>query len=80
MKKSITQMLEECKEIRKQLQSVGATIDEENNKRLSACMNDFIKKSESQHVSLKIDDRASAVVILSANSKMKSGVTLERIK
>lgn len=76
--KDMKTRIEECKEVRVQLQKVGALIDNANAQTVAMHMNCFVKDGSSQGFTLKIDDNNNVTVSLSSTQNKKSGIVLER--
>lgn len=79
MIKTESQRLLDAISVRKQLQSIGCTLLDENRKKLSRVTNTFVKEGGHHHLRLPISEEARALVHFYDTVSQQSGVVLEYI-
>ena len=77
--KGISERIEECKEIKKQLQTLGALLNDKHSKQISKIMNDFVKYPQSQNLRIPLDSKYVVYITLIATKGRQSGVTLNAL-
>ncbi len=76
-RKTISQRILEAKNIRLQLQKIGAFLVEENREKIKIAMNAYVSLGDSTEILLNIDKDSKARVFLSSKPDIQSGITLE---
>ena len=77
--KDVATRIEECKEIKKQLQTLGALLNDQHSKKISKVMNDFLKYPQSQNLRIPLDSKYVIYMTLIATKGRQSGVTLNAL-
>ena len=75
--KSTERRLEECMQIRAQLQRVGAYVEDANRKAIADAMNAYVTRGEPASISVRLGrGPGAAVATLSLRPRKQSGVTM----
>lgn len=77
--KSIKTRIDECVNIRCQLQSMGLFVIQKNNDIVSKYMNDFVKTGESQYFSLSLPEQKLKFIVTLTAKEKQSGVVMEHL-
>ena len=78
--KTIGQRILEAKNIRCQLQRIGALMSENNREIVKNAMNGFVANGVSSKFKLYLGDRSKVEVSLSNDADVQSGITLQHLR
>ena len=77
--KSLQDRIEECINIKTQLRSLGALMNDMNRGKIARLMNSYVKEATTGQLKVRIDDTTNAIIALHSNVHKRSGITLERM-
>ena len=77
--KDVSERVQECREIKMQLQSLGAFLNDKHSKQITKLMNDFIRYPQSQNLRIPLESKYVIYITLIATKGRQSGVTLNAL-